>query len=743
MDEMNWTLPPELNDALTGFYAAPEPSTAFASRLDRELVRRQTELLQAQSVSRFPLWKDKRKSIMQTLRARPLLVIVLALFVILLLTSVAYAIGNMLGYIPGIGFVQTNSLRVLAEPVSQTRDGITLTVEEAVLSSDETVIVYTLEGVQWDDMLSHDENVPGCLELAKLRLPNGLSLQMSGGSSTLGSNRFWYSPISANVSEATFILPCISGTLPGKAPENWELQLHFIPAPSGMATPVIEMPTSQSDATAGPAPVSIEKAMQIGDQYILIGKPDGQSSEACWNELTDANGRKVSSSPPTIEGLPPYQWGVQFKGDAVAFPVTITFSCTIFTTLPNATAEFEFDAGENPQPGQEWILNRDVQIGGRTVHVASVTVDNRDGYTFNFDVDSDVSSLNVEIPGYEALGGGGGRWEGHFERSIIFAKLPAGKLRVHLFELILFGGTQTWQIQWSPENPLAAETPAPTTEPEACLTLDKWNQLTVQYGPPPHKLGVGGKIVTIVNEGGPLPAIYVSGPDGADLQKIAIAAWPSLSNDGTHLAYSAADGLHVLDLAGEQNTALGMDGYRIIWSPDNTRMMFTTTFNLYVVNADGSGLQTVNTGPAQVISPVGWLSDNQTVVYSILNGAGFDLKTYNLQSGEAEDLFTIHNKAGFGSISPDGQWIVFADRLSSDATNWSIFISRLDGSERKLVAEPEVPTDFTSVWSPDGQWLILNTQTTEREQIPVLVNPFTCQAVRLQNINGIVEGWSP
>ena len=104
-------------------------------------------------------------------------------------------------------------------------------------------------------------------------------------------------------------------------------------------------------------------------------------------------------------------------------------------------------------------------------------------------------------------------------------------------------------------------------------------------------------------------------------------------------------------------------------------------------------------------------------------------------------------RAGYASISPDGQWIVFADRLSLDAANWSIFISRLDGSERKLVAEPEVPTAFTSVWGPDGQWLILNTltmdaSTKEQTKIPVLVNPFTCQVVRL-NFDGMVEGWSP
>jgi Tol biopolymer transport system component len=208
------------------------------------------------------------------------------------------------------------------------------------------------------------------------------------------------------------------------------------------------------------------------------------------------------------------------------------------------------------------------------------------------------------------------------------------------------------------------------------------------------------------------------------------------------LAYSIGDGIHVSNLSSGENPALGTDGYRIIWSPDNTRMMYTTTFTLNVVNADGSGLQKIDTGSAQVISPSGWLPDNQTIIYSVMGGDGFTFTSHNLQSGETRELFTIQNKAGYGAISPDGQWLVFADRVFG-ANNWGIFISRLDGSGRKLVVEPEVPTAFASVWGPDGQWLIVNTANQEGVQIPVLVNPITCQVARLNNFNGMVEGWSP
>ncbi|MDO9302843.1 MAG: DUF4179 domain-containing protein, partial [Anaerolineales bacterium] len=85
---------------------------------------------------------DQRSSFMQTLRARPVMAVVIVLLALSLLTGVVYAIGRLTGYIPGIGFVQTNSLRVLAEPVSQTREEITVTIEQVVANSEKTIIVY-------------------------------------------------------------------------------------------------------------------------------------------------------------------------------------------------------------------------------------------------------------------------------------------------------------------------------------------------------------------------------------------------------------------------------------------------------------------------------------------------------------------------------------------------------------------------------------------------------------------------
>jgi hypothetical protein len=688
----------------------------------------------------------ERKPFMQTLHARPAISIIILIFVLSLLSGVVYAVGHSLGYIPGVGIVEQDTpIRMLIQPSASEQDGITLTVTNAVLTSEKTIVLYTLENIPWDT-LSRQEDVPGCFEMPFLRLPNGNTLISNEGGGSPNQMRIVYPPIPAGVNEVTFVLPCIMNSLPGLAPENWELPLQFGPASPDMTIiPVVEITPILTPEVLieQEVPVELNNALLIGDQYILTGsikQPEaGGHIELIDIQVTEANGEQVYTQMPGLHDLPSFDWGMQFQSE-VQFPLTLAFDWIHIVPVANSMVEFEFDAGENPQPGQEWTLNRNIQIGGRAITLETVRTGSGDSYSFIFSVDPDITGLSLEIPGTTSLGGGGGGYGlGQFSVSQSFAELPKGKLTVILSDLLVATPPETWSLQWSFENPPMIEGSEPASAPEACLTLAKWTQLIEQNDLPTPV--VQGRIITTVNEGGPLPAIYVSGLDGTSSQKAAIGAWPSLSNDGTRLAYSAVDGLHVLDLSTGQNTYFGTDGYRIIWSPDDTRLMFTTTFNIYVVNADGSGLEKINTESSQVISPVGWLPDNQGIIYSILAGAGFDLKQYNWQNGETESLFTIHNKAGYGAISPDGQWIVFADRVVDEAANWSIFIALLDGSERKLIAEPEVPTSFTTVWGPDGRWLIINTTPTYGTLIPVLVNPFSCQAAVLQ-VNEAVEGWS-
>jgi hypothetical protein len=727
------------------------------------------------------------------------LLVLLGLFAI---TGVAYAIGRITGYIPGIGFVQTNSLRVLAEPVSQTRAGITVTIEQVIVDSERTVVVYKTEGLTIAAANSKGEGAAfGSAHL--LRLPDGTLLDEAPGIGYVGTaepiindvhtqggwpNYVWrlvYPPVPSHVDELMLLIPILQTMPAGAAPENWALTFRLKPAPADMTlAPIIAftppagpvdvtpaagetvVPALSSVATGNGFTLQLDNVIELADGFVFTGSlswddsafPTGEDGSvgAISLALTDSNDQNIPIEEVQLVNGPYLDehrmaWSYRTNRKSFSGPLALSVS-TVDTTLYPPGADFELDLGPTPQVGQSWDVNRDFIFAGHTIRLLSVQLLDDSNPCWKYDLVFNFASAEagdyasvIDVVPQTALdqscgGGGGGGGSGDlriFATGTTYSSIPTGLHHFTISAFIPYLISGPWQVTW---NPPVVEGSTPISEPGACLTLEKWNQLVDRSDPLP--VGMGGKVITTVNEGGLQPAIYLGGLDGADTQKIETGGWPSLSPDGTHLAYSIADGLHFLDLSSRQDFALGMDGHNLIWSPDSTRILFSTTFNLYLVDVDGSRLQKIDTGSAQIVSSVGWLPDNDTLVYSAMGGDGFTFITYNLQSGETRKLFSFQNKAGFGAISPDGQWIVFSDRIFG-AQNWGIFIARLDGTERKLVAEPGVPTAFTSVWGPDGQWLILNTQTTKGTQIPVLVNPFTCQVVRLQNVNGMVEGWSP
>lgn len=384
------------------------------------------------------------------------------------------AVRGLFGYIPGVGIVdQSAPIRVLSEPVTVTRDKISITVTSATLTGDKAHIEYRIFGVP-GSAYPDREDVIGCSQQPYLRLPDGAQINQ------INNN---FQPVPVNVNKAVFVIPCIFNTLPGKVPENWQLAISFVPSPPNLTVmPVIELspsplasqtpgtsalpvnisPTQEttvSDTPVGPIAnaVTVSKVIETSDGYILIGQfqPHLQSGELFQQtgaaEIRDAGGKKVSYTvPQDIQpdaGNPDqgvYGWAFQFKAAGLAYPLTITFpGVHIVLADPNATAEFTFDAGPNPQPGQEWTPDQEVQLAGHILKVVWISVDSRNGYSFMFHVDPKVFKADLQIVGYTPNGGGGGGGggltDGQFNVSQSFAQLPTGVLNVRLSNLAVIG----------------------------------------------------------------------------------------------------------------------------------------------------------------------------------------------------------------------------------------------------------------------------------------------------------------
>ena len=458
----------ELEESLRAALDAPAPRPEFAHELGSRLVQRAETLRPRRAARLRPAWAV----------VLGILIVLAAALLIAGPQRVAAAVQRLFGYLPGVGIVDRNApLRVLAAPVTMTRDGVTLSVTQAVLSGDKTVVTYTLTGVPWS-AYSHVESIPGCAGMASLRLPAGSVLDLTGGGGSATAYSLTYPPIPPDVTSATFLLPCIGDTLPGLAPENWELPLAFVPAPANLALlPVIDVVPTPTAAAASVAPaaanpLSVTRVIDAGDTYILLGELNDRLAAdtslpagSTWSQtdayrISDANGQEVYYSFPGDPSLtsPVTQpgsesWAVQFS-KRLAFPLTISLSGQFIEPAdPPVEATFPFDAGPNPRPGQTWTLNRNFTLDGHRVTLDSIEVDGRGGYTFSFESDGSVAGLGLEIVDYPSQGGGGGGGPagGPWSVGLSYAVLPTGSLTIRLSNLTLVGPSKTWSLSWSPE----------------------------------------------------------------------------------------------------------------------------------------------------------------------------------------------------------------------------------------------------------------------------------------------------
>ena len=702
--------------------------------------------------------KVERKSPMQTLRARPFVAVLIVLFILLTLTGVAYALGRALGYIPGVGIVdQSSPLRVLAEPVTLTRDGVTVKVEEAVLSADKTVIKFSIEGISYydnpQDLTKCDDSSTGVI------LPDGSHLKMIAGYALNGwtsgyEARYTFDSLSSDVNDMTFVPPCLQGYLPNANLEDWKLSLRFIPAPPQMTVmPVIEVtPANQN-------PLMLEKVIETDNGYILAGTfsslvfpADGEVVQFGQPpKITDASGQDIPFNfadykldlPAEQTQAGGFQWAVELQGKQFNFPLTITVNSAAVKYLTPQT-QFEFDAGTSSKDGQVWEnLNIHFELAGHPVHVLNA-IRTTDGYQFNF-VSDDATVFNaVDISiGDSTQGLTGMNGLDSFSSDAKFTgAVPSGKMTVFLSRpVILESGN--WQLQWKPDTAPTLPTPTtiPQTAPQTCLTVDSWTAALANPQPIPADLP--GRVFLQANLGDPNSSIYVANPDGSNKQEIG-RGWNfqpvSTSSDGSQVLFSQGDGLYIENITtGELRRipdTLPGDVFAL-WSHDGMRIAFlraddqTSYPNIYVINTDGTGTQKI-TEPAGDYYLLGWLPDGSALLFTERTQAGYTLKKIELASGAISEFFAP--KGGhIEAINSDGNEVVFQELI--DETTMGLYISRLDGSGRRLIASASLSVlgswGFSQAkWSPDGKWLAVVTANGTETSL-ILVNPTTCQIIPL------------
>ncbi|MBL8076701.1 MAG: hypothetical protein JNM55_01965 [Anaerolineales bacterium] len=497
MSELNLKLPKELEETLVKYHTTPIPSADFTAQLELEL-RHKVKQTQPEIKNR------ERKSFMTTFRARPVLAILIALLILLALSGVVYVLGRSLGYIPGYGIVDQNvAMLTLSEPVSQTRDGVTISIEEMYISSDKLYSTIVTKNIPNNLVLPmSDTTTVTCKGDWAYIFPDGASLnfEIDGNASmepidsidfdhwsfrVRGTSKF-STPINlADATDVTLKIPCVTSDIPaGSLPENWEFHLHFVPAPKGMtaqtAFPVTEyapspipteipaMPASNIMATPEVNPISIQKVIDTGDTYILfleVNPPANLGFDYSPNVLLfDANGENIFLDGPNngeFEPKPENIWIRQVKkADISAAPLTFKLVEQHWASLP---VSVEFDMGENPKIGDEWQINQIINVNGipkklKTIRLvkpywssASVRYD----FVFSYDTSIGIKDIQIQgIPPVNSGESGGGCSACPTDEPVEISGVEynsffIGKVQI-TFTFVFMDDEKSWALDWQP-----------------------------------------------------------------------------------------------------------------------------------------------------------------------------------------------------------------------------------------------------------------------------------------------------
>lgn len=738
------------------------------------------------------------------LRQKAFVTVLLILLVLVIglvsVPSVRAAIQRWIGYAPGIGLISEGQIRVLAEPVSVTRDGMTVTVEEMWAASDRTLIQVSIEGWPWRKLVDNSpEN--GCLDPAILRLPDRelthTQPQSSLGWETGYELKSLYPAIPSTVDEVTFVMPCLILAKPAEAPENWELSLRLVPSPPDAVFPVIEIstpveatptppaqPPAQTNAGLSTDGVSLvlDRAVQMDDGYLIyvtihyenagLGSIDIPMDPATFH-LLDASGQEVAyeldwDATNEIQGtFVPGQTAFAIKTAPIQIPGPLTLVIDALTASLGTDASFTFDPGPDPQPRQAWDLGLDLNVGnGHSLRVSRVTYDLTDGVQayLRFDLESETGVMYATLldkghPLTGMAGGGGGSFSiGPFTSDLYYNEpLPKGPLTITVTSISAqFPGH--WEAAWTPPQTQTLSTP----ELSACLTRKSWLQALEAH--PSLPAGLNG---TLAMSQLPPPnynyQVSVARLDGSSLKSIGYGSAPSLSPDGTRVVYmgpavnNPPDGLYITELASGMTTLLPgttKGDMNPLWSPDGQTIAFTRgpssgligapgPYKIVVTNVDGSGFRQLTEGMEPNYAQA-WMPDGKRLLYTTVSRDGVSLKIMNVQTREVAPLFDT-NYNGTVAVSPDGKRLAFEEMLPLD--KYGLFVSDLDGSNRKLLADGRAAYIVTvPAWSPDGQWVIASVHDPEASDQPAtlaLIGVDSCQIIPMPNLIGYVTSWLP
>jgi len=487
-------------DGLLGLRPAPVTATDPALQTATVLLAPHIEAestppadLRARWISRtqLPLSTEK-KSIMQTLRAKPALLFLVILLALTLLTGVAYAIGKSLGYIPGFGFTSdARAVMMLKETMSAESGGVTVSVEKAVSDGSRFWVEISVSGLP---PAGHDFPqafilIPSEASGEKIQSQMGGSTDTEAGEARL---TFTFPALTGNPLRVTLLIENLGG-------QNFSLPLELRPIQPGelIPAPPTEAAPLQSE-THGGLTLVLENVAPDKDKTVfqvsLHFAQEGMSLNSDWNAiLTDTDGRVYPLTDITPETLDIGETRI-YQTMAFSGSERLTLSLVVFPDSENLPimvsfmldeAGFTFDPGASPRVGQAWALDETVQVGAYTLHVVGARLVAPNELLFEFSPADSVTGVMLYSTQAGGSSGGIPTAEGNFTAGMTFGKIPDQPFMVYVSS-VYYTARGKWEIHWQPSaSPMQASgfptsTPLPTPARYAIPTFASTDPLTLE-----------------------------------------------------------------------------------------------------------------------------------------------------------------------------------------------------------------------------------------------------------------------
>ncbi len=533
---------PRIEEAMGALYSSVTPDTAFVAALERQLLALETAV-EGPAVARGLRVRRFWARLVQPLSRYRWATVALPLLLALAVTVGAFGpqrvwaeLQRLLGYVPGIGFVNLEDTRLLISPVEVTQGGVALRVEQVVARPDRTEVVIRSEGLPRVHQLPPHGAEEADFQ-ARLRLPDGRTLASETWALRWGAATLEFPPLPDDVYRVTLELPRLPLVPAGAAPEEWAVPLSLRPATGELVAELFPLPYAPLDASDTHADITL-RVLEVAHspeetvlrlqvqwpdpawQYPCIG---GDRSPVLYDDLGHVYLEGAPSNVGSVAQVVVERIAVDTEATPTPTPTVPTNERTLafapvsplaqLLTLTVDAIEFDVpaeggftvDLGDDPQVGDHWPLDVHLTVAGFPVHITGAQLVQEEirlpersmqRTILQFDIgpvpEQEGRALRAIHPeGEPAIfnGGGGGYSMTDGLRSHLNLRegqsIPTGSIRVRVGSAgVLIRGpwNVTWTIPAAEETSEARVAPVTLHPPNASQTRDgltlRVNQVT-------------------------------------------------------------------------------------------------------------------------------------------------------------------------------------------------------------------------------------------------------------------------